>query len=303
MVRANGSLDFLMWPQDGQSDRFVKLAGETALVDSFHWLAFCDRVVRLPSGTNVSATMYKLNPIETSVVEHQGQMFSTGTFIGLASIVIERMGAVAMTIHVVRNKGTLISKPRRVVDWRQTVVYVTTMQSNKHELVFGLVSEDTWIPWKESRYVVLAPRHLVAIAVTWSDVMHRMLLLGLILGTSVGFLYLRLVCRQIDLTYPLDRIDLLFDTFARTLGLPAGTSFGRSRAEHLLLIDISIFALLMSSVLSGVLYQRTMNQVEVERFNTLEDLCDSHVPVIFDGHILFLNYLLTQTDAQLKEKK
>lgn len=243
--------------------------------------------------TEITLIANEANPLEVVVIKYREQIMVTGSLIGLASIVTEQIGAAGMSVKC----SPINIREVNVVDWRQTLPYGQGAR-RLHFLSVGIYSDGQWIPWKMSRYVVLAPRQLMAPKVTWSDLMQRMLLLVLILATALGFLGLRLICRHIDPSHPVDNVDLLFDTFARTLGISAGTWMGRSRAERQLLVVASVFAFLMGSVLSGVLYKRTINQEYVQRFKTLQDLCDAGIRVTFQGHSMFSVHSMMQAESR-----
>lgn len=183
------------------------------------------------------------------------------------------------------------------MDWRQTVEYKQKVEDALHIIMFGTFSLGEWLPWTINSYMILAPKQLVGPKSTWSVVLLRTLLVVLIIGTSLVFLSIRLFCRRTETHETADRVELLFDTFARTLGLSAGTWLGRTRAERQALVVVSIFSILLSSVFSGVLYARTMNSEAVQRYNTLQELCDGNVTVNIDRLFLYSLLLIMKKKA------
>lgn len=312
LFRFDNELDFLVWPPMNEyyatqkyifNLRPIYVSGEVELVSSFNWLAFCERVDRLPENTQVTVLIENNGPSQMAVVQHKGQLVATGIYIGLAGIVIERIGgemSFGLT-HINQANDVPIIRNVNFVDWRQAVLTSDNRTYDVHLLKAGFVSKGDWSPWWTNRYVVLAPRQLVAPKITWSDVVQRVLLMGMILAVTLGFLMLRLISRRIHSTHQVDSTALLFDTFARTLGLSAGAWLGRSRTERQLLIVVSVFAILMGGVFSGILYERSLRANDVQRFNSIQDLCDNNIPVIMD--VTFTLSILAITHTNILKKK
>lgn len=290
LVRADNRLDFLVWGFDveNQMDALpLRLDGEQKLVASFHWVAFRERVVRLPPEMPVSATIRFANALQMEVVQLNGGLFYTGTRIGLARIVAERMEAASFNIqsqsgYFMRSEQRRISSARLVayVDRRQSVGYKQKVPNDYHKISIGHLTFGDHLPVSFDRYVVLAPRQLVPLKVCQWRALQKPLLLILLVAMSFLFLRIRLWCRLEPIV--VDREHLLFETFARMLGITAGMALVRTRSERQLLVVIAIFAIWTGSIFSSVLYERNVvDDKLVQRFRTFDELCAAKVPINF----------------------
>lgn len=286
----NGELDFVVFPTflDEHPVPSKRFNGAAQFVGSIDWLAFSDRLERMPNGTKVMGEFTSSNQMQLELIIHQGHLHLTGYFIGLLRIICDQTG---VTLVEMQNLVTInINRVVAILDKRQTWPHQVLNQSLFNRFIIGLAVTGDFMPAISNQFVYLAPRQLIPSEVTWMDALRRILILGLLLGISLIFLTIRLICQQMRPANRLDPGDLLFDTFARILSISAGTWRGASSAERQLLVIVSAFAILMAGVFSGVLYEQNMINDEKQRFNTPQELCDAGIKLTTDNG-LYLSIL------------
>lgn len=118
LLRRDGGLHFIAWPilRDTNKVPVVlrihlpsRLTSVEALNGSFHWLAFRERVNRLPPGSRLQIIFAKANTLQMDVVQYQGRQLITGTFVGLCDIVANRIGSVGMDIKFTESKDDILT--------------------------------------------------------------------------------------------------------------------------------------------------------------------------------------------------
>lgn len=228
------------------------------------------------------------NSVYAELVYHSGRAFARGILVGLSRIASEYLGADKIEIQELSaSVGQELSTSVKAydvafLDHRQTAPYAKIRPDIIHFMSIGVITLGDVISSMTQDFVVLAPSQLLPPRVTWTLFWQRTLLFGMIFGTTLVFLAIRLFSSQMEPAGRLDRGLFLFDTFARTLGASAGAWQGRSTSERQLLVVLATFAILMGGIFSGVLYERSFPAEGTERFKTMQDICESGLDVTVD---------------------
>lgn len=273
-------------------------------------------IVKYSSQTIIQYTFYlsvqvRMHLKSTSIlnlehVRHTSGHFYSGVLVGISRVLFDYLAAeeANMSEHLYYRLSKVVTREVSYLDQRLTWPVSNISFDAPNTLEIGTSSFGDWMPSMKDGYVVLAPHQLVLPEVSWTLFWQRTLLLGLIIGTTLCILAIRLCCRRIEVpASPTNRDALLFDTFARTLGLSAGNWLGRSSSERQLLAVLSTFAILMGGVFSGVLYEHNFPNEAKERFNTVYDICAAGLNVTIEPAVIFALSLIAGEITNLRHLK
>lgn len=295
VLRSDGNgLHFVVFPIDKMAAP-MRITNEAAFIASSFWLAFCNRVNRKQMAAAITVQSQHNTELEMDVVRSAGQpLLVTGIFVGLLRILAERLASddIYMAFRLTKERKTkqifgskFSYRIVNNVDWRQTLAYQEMRPVTGHYLEFGSTNTiDDWLPGLTNRYLVLAPFVIEPSVASWSVLKQRALLLAMIYLTTLTFLGIRLISRRLHSCRPVDRTELLLDTFARTLGTSSGSRTTLySDSESQLLVVVSVFCVLMGSIFSGILYERSFVRPEKQRFQSLRTVCNGQVRIQMDS--------------------
>lgn len=276
----NNQRDWPLLAWSLQNNVAQKGMNEAIWLNSFERPAFKNRFVKWPAGDSfifyhdcqTDRSGYQIVDLEL----HQNILY--GYRIGLYKIVAELMGAERLEFSCLHNCRSRTARPILCSqrDIRLSAKYRLTTDQFVHKAslhpdsnVFQHVSSHSAT---QVRYVIVVPR-IVATSSSNSlkDLFLKFqVLCGIFLSIAI-FVFVRIMCQRVQ--YCSIR-NLVFDTFARSLGVGSVSWPGGATAERQLLSVISFFAILSGSIFSGVLYQGLVVQEDAQfLYNNLDEIC------------------------------
>lgn len=302
----SNQLQFSIWTPRNKNYGVVTRISEKELIDLFQWSAFLRRDLTLPKGEwiefvdnieedkNGIATN-ELNPDISDVP----LAFVSGFRIGIYMILADKLSGNGMSyMHV---PGTIsMSKefqylaPMQYLDKRLSFRFFQSEGSSQLQMSLKIPkSGRVFTNAQPERYVVVVPR--VVVKQTSSNlVLYQFLLkclaVAVLILVAVLFTVLRYVFRW-SLSDSLENITpviyLFVNTFAGCLGTSAGNLIVTNTSERQLLIVNGVFAILFSSILSGILYEQLLMQEPIEfLYNTFLDVCLAKLSLAFPMELL-----------------
>lgn len=274
-------------------DFIGRMLTENELMQSLAWSAFLNRFDNIPLD-NVTVNFndkvwFHADGLCTNLVaklQPNGKLsyYFTGFFVGLYKIIADRLTHRKMNYHYILDSVILNAS---------TVGYLDSRLSHPYEFIRNVNHTDRKISFEQTysynirictyadstQYRIIVPR-IVETSNNNYGVPEVLSNFGIILCFLVSvlvFVTLRFKIRRIMNDIPKSGgsfLEMLFDTFSRSLGISAGIWSGRTRAERLLLSVIAVFAFLSGSIFSGALYQELLSDEVIEyRYKNLQDVC------------------------------
>lgn len=284
-------LDFIAWFVEQKSHEMFPLLlhGESELEASYQWQVFRDRANCLPmSGTVVLTKVYAVKTIRMDTVRYNGRLYLSGTLPGVVGLVLEKMGG-KMELQNFNRQGLISCNVGDVLEVafvdRRTSIECDWKNStyNAHQMTIG--GPETRVrnvlPWTLDRFELLAPSKLVPSNGADMGIAMRLIMLLVISIPILGIFSIRMLCHRLTPHQAIHPIALLLDTVSLSLGISSGSRMPVAKtAERQLKVVTSVFYILMSSCLSGILYEQFITAGYVQFYKTLKDLENANVSIV-----------------------